>query len=66
MQAIQLSLDVTFEPASVRPPPQRKDPFAVYQAVEAAGPDEEIDDEEADDLQALLSRNGLDSDSDEE
>ena len=66
LQAIQLSLDITFEPASVRPPPQRQDTFAVYQAIVAANPSDDNDDDDDDDpkMPGLLSP--LDSDSDEE
>ena len=64
LQAIQLSLDVTFEPATVRPPPQRQDAFAVYQAAGANEP--HSDGSDAEGLPALLSPFGLDSDSDDE
>ena len=61
LQAIQLLLDITFEPASVRPPPQRQDTFAAYQATETNG---SPDDDEDQKLPALLSP--FDSDSDKE
>ena len=61
LQAIQLSLDITFEPASVRPPPQCQDTFAVCQATETNG---SPDDDEDQKLPALLSP--FDSDSDKE
>ena len=51
-QAIQLLLDITFEPALVRPPPQRQDTFAVYQATETNNPP---DNKEEEKLPALLS-----------
>ena len=70
LQAIQLSLDITFEPASVRPPPQHQDTFAVYQATELDGLHDDDEDEK---LPALFPREKLptllspfDSNSDEE
>ena len=59
LQAIQLSLDITFEPASVRPPPQCQDTFAVYQATETDDPPDEGKDQK---LPALLSPFNSDSD----
>ena len=64
LQAIQLSLDVTFEPATVRPPPQRQDMFAVFQATESDG--SHSDGGGSKELPSLLSPFGLDSDSIEE
>ena len=61
LQAIQLLLDITFEPASVHPPPQHQDTFAVYQATETDDPPDKDEDQK---LPALLSP--FDSDSDEE
>ena len=62
LQAIQLSLDISFEPASVCPPPQRQDTFAVYQAIVAA--DQQNDDDDDPQMPGLLSP--FDSNSDEE
>ena len=59
---VRSSTDITFEPASVRPPPQRQDTFAVYQAIVAADPPD--DDEEDPNMPGLLSP--FDDDSDEE
>ena len=64
LQASQLSLDVTFEPATVCPPPQRQDTFAVCQATELDG--SHSNGCESKELPALLFPFGLDSDSNKE